>query len=110
MALPERVRISNRCLERTADGLPPQSVKHLVERALGPGGPGIGADTSVRIIGAAFPEGIRRTAIEEAADLVVMVPGHSRGSFLRAWSLLYSIIRESLCSVLSVRFTPSVGV
>lgn len=87
----------------------PQSVMHAFELALGSGGLGIGADTSVRIMDAAFPEGIHRTTIEEAADLVVVGRGHSSGIFSRAWSHLYSIIRESLCPVLSVRFTPLAG-
>ena len=83
----------------------PQSVKHAFERALGSGGPGIGADTSVRIMSAEFPEGVRRITIEESADLVVVGRGHSKGIFSRAWSHLYSIIRKSPCSVLSIRST-----
>jgi nucleotide-binding universal stress UspA family protein len=86
----------------------PQSVKRAFERALGSGGPGIGADTSVRIMDAKFPEGVCHIAIEESADLVVVGRGHSRGIFSRAWSHLYSIIRESPCAVLSVRLTPLV--
>lgn len=88
----------------------PQSVKRAFERALGSDGPGVGADTSVRIMGAEFPEGVRRIATEESADLVVVGRGHSRGIFSRAWSHLRSIIRESPCAVLSVRLPPLVGV
>ena len=45
-----------------------------------------------------------------ALNVEGMGPGHSRGIFLRTWTHLYSIIRESPCSVLSVRFAPLVGV
>jgi hypothetical protein len=68
------------------------------------------APTSARIMGAAFPEGGRQIAIEESADLIVVGCGHSRGIFSPAWSRLYSISRESLCAILSVRFTSLVGV
>jgi nucleotide-binding universal stress UspA family protein len=79
-----------------------QEIRHAFEQALGSGGPGIGANLSVRIMEAAIPEGIRQAANEEAADLVVVGRGHSMETFSQAWSHLYAIIRESPCSVLSV--------
>jgi len=61
-----------------------------------------GVRASVRILDASVPEGIRRTAIEQGADLVVVGRGHQRGTLSRMWSPLYTIIRESPCPVLSV--------
>ena len=58
--------------------------------------------STVRILSAAIPEGIRRTAIEESADLVVVGRGHQDAGISRIWSHLYEIIRESPCPVLSV--------
>ena len=59
-------------------------------------------DLTVRVLDAAIPEGIRRTAIEEKADLVVVGRGHQRENLSRIWSHLFTIIRESPCPVLSV--------
>jgi nucleotide-binding universal stress UspA family protein len=50
----------------------------------------------------AMPEGIRRVALDEAADLLIVGRGQARGSISRAWSHLYGIIRETPCPVLSV--------
>jgi nucleotide-binding universal stress UspA family protein len=61
-----------------------------------------GVKTSVRVLDASVPEGIRRTAMEEAADLVVVGRGRVKGALARLWSPLYTIIRESPCPVLSV--------
>jgi nucleotide-binding universal stress UspA family protein len=79
-----------------------QSVRHAFEKAINAGGQGIGVDTTVRVLDAEIPEGIRRTAIEEKADLVVVGRGHQKGNLSRMWSHLYAIIRESPCPVLSV--------
>lgn len=56
----------------------------------------------MRVLDAELPEGIRRVAVEEKADLVVVGRGHQSGNFSRIWSNLYTIIRESPCPVLSV--------
>ena len=55
-----------------------------------------------RILDAGLPEGIRKAAVEEAADLLVVGRGHARGNVSRIWSHLYRLIRESPCPVLSV--------
>jgi nucleotide-binding universal stress UspA family protein len=79
-----------------------QEVRHSFDQALGVCTPGIGLDISLRSLDATIPEGIRQIAIEQEADLVVVGRGHTRGTFSRAWSHLYTIIRESPCPVLSV--------
>ena len=79
-----------------------QEVRHLFDQALGVCTPGAGLDLSLRSLDATIPEGIRQITIEQEADLVVVGRGHTRGTFSRAWSHLYTIIRESPCPVLSV--------
>ena len=81
---------------------PAEWVMRAFEKASSAGGREIALDTIVRVLDTDVPEGIRRTAIEEAADLVVVGRGHQQGSLSRMWSHLYSIIRESPCPVLSV--------
>ena len=61
-----------------------------------------GLRPNLRILDASVPEGIRRTAIEEGADLLVVGRGHQRDRLSRLWSPLYTIILESPCLVLSV--------
>jgi nucleotide-binding universal stress UspA family protein len=61
-----------------------------------------GADPRICILDAAILKGIRETAIDEKADLVIVGRGHLRGQISRAWSHVYTIIRESPCPVLSV--------
>ena len=61
-----------------------------------------GATGVVSVVGDDVPEGIRRAAIEESADLVIVGCGHDRGAVSRLWSDLYRIVRESPCPVLSV--------
>ncbi len=78
-----------------------QAIRSAFEGALNVGSQGVGGLT-VRVLDTAIPEGIRRTAIEEKADLVVVGRGHQREAFSRIWSHLYTIIRESPCPVLSV--------
>ena len=52
-------------------GLPfAQSVRHAFEKASNAGGLEIGVDTA-RVLDADIPEGIRRAAMEEQADLVL---------------------------------------
>lgn len=79
-----------------------QAVRHAFEQALDNGSQEVGVDVTTRVLDAAIPEGIRRTAIEETADLVVVGRGHEKGDLSRMWSHLYTIIRESPCPVLSV--------
>ena len=79
-----------------------QSVSDAYDQAVRSGGGEMVEDTSVRVLEGATPEGIRRVAIEEAADLIVVGRGRERGNFSRAWSDLCAIIRESPCPVLSV--------
>jgi len=57
---------------------------------------------AVRFLDEDVAEGIRRAAIEESADLVIVGRGHERGTISRLWSDLYRIVRESPCPVLSV--------
>jgi nucleotide-binding universal stress UspA family protein len=61
-----------------------------------------GAAGAARILHEDVVEGIRRAAIEESADLVIVGRGHDRGTISRLWSDLYRIVRESPCPVLSV--------
>jgi nucleotide-binding universal stress UspA family protein len=55
-----------------------------------------------RILDAAVPEGIRKAAAEEGANLVVVGRGHARRGVSHFWSHLYTLIRESPCPVMSV--------
>jgi nucleotide-binding universal stress UspA family protein len=79
-----------------------ESLRQVLQHAMvaESGVPGVG--TKVRVLDADVPEGIRVTAIEVRADLVVVGRGHEKGNFSRMWSHLYTIIRESPCPVLSV--------
>lgn len=55
-----------------------------------------------RVLHEDVAEGIRHTALEESADLVVVGRGHARGTISRLWSDLYQTVRQSPCPVLSV--------
>lgn len=79
-----------------------ESLRHLFQHALDSDDRKVEADAKVCILDAAIPEGIRKTATEEKADLVIVGRGHEKGSLSRMWSHLYTIIRESPCPVLSV--------
>ncbi|MGB7549083.1 MAG: universal stress protein [Terracidiphilus sp.] len=79
-----------------------ESIRVAFDRACDAGEKGIAVDAHVRTMDAAIAEGIRQTAREEGADLVIVGRGHARETFSRAWSHLYTIIRESPCPVLSV--------
>ena len=84
-------------------GLPSaESVRRAFEKAANADGRKTGTGTTVRVLDAAIPEGIRRTAMEEKADLVVVGRGHQTGTLSRMWPHLYAIICESPCPVLSV--------
>jgi nucleotide-binding universal stress UspA family protein len=67
-----------------------------------PAGSAQGDNTTVRILDGSVPDGIRQIAVDEKADLVIVGRGHAKGALSRAWSHLYTIIRESPCPVLSV--------
>lgn len=79
-----------------------RSVRQAFEKAVSVGDAKIALEPDVRILDASVPESIRRIAIEETADLVVVGRGHEKGSLSRIWSQLYTIIRDSPCPVLSV--------
>ena len=79
-----------------------QSIRHGFEQACIRDGRGLDTEVSLRILDGKIAEGIRRTAHDERADLLIVGRGHARENFSRAWSHLYAIIRESLCPVLSV--------
>jgi nucleotide-binding universal stress UspA family protein len=79
-----------------------ESVRRTFEQALNIDSREAGMDITVRSLDAAVPEGIRRAAIEETADLVVVGRGHHKGSVSRIWSRLYATVRESPCPVLTV--------
>ncbi len=79
-----------------------QSVRHAFDKALEVGGRGIG-DTTVRVLDATIPEGIRRTAIEEAADLVVVGRGVLDFLVRDAWMkrlMLGRLVRAPMSSFL----------
>ena len=77
-------------------------VRHAFQRALTADGGKTQVDVKVCVRDAAIPEGIRNTALEEKADLIIVGRGHETGNFSRMRSHLYAIIRESPCLVLSV--------
>lgn len=62
----------------------------------------IAAGAKLRVLNEDVAEGVRRAALEEKADLVVVGRGHQKENFSRMWSHLYAIIRESPCPVFSV--------
>jgi nucleotide-binding universal stress UspA family protein len=62
---------------------------------------GMGAELTVRLLDENIADSIRRAAVEEKADLIVVGRGHATAGFSRIWSHLYAIIRESPCPVLS---------
>lgn len=78
-----------------------ESVRQVLQQALAAEGEK-GVDAKVCMLDDGIPEGIRGTALQEKADLVVVGRGHERGNVSRIWSHLYTIIRESPCPVLSV--------
>lgn len=61
-----------------------------------------GIEAPFEIVEGRAAEEIRRIARDKQADLVVTGRGHAQGGLSRAWSQLYSIIREAPCPVLSV--------
>ncbi len=79
-----------------------ESVRVAFEKALQDGRQGIAVAATVCVLNGVVPEGIRRVATEEGADLVVVGRGGEQGNLSRLWSNLCDIIRESPCPVLSV--------
>jgi nucleotide-binding universal stress UspA family protein len=61
-----------------------------------------GLDVRHNVIDAAMADGIRQSAVEKKADLVIVGRGHAQGAFGRMWSRLYPIVREAPCPVLSI--------
>lgn len=78
-----------------------EAVGRMVRRALSPYG-GLADRALVRLLDSTVPGGVRRTAMEQGADLLVVGRGHESGTLSRLWSPLYTLIRESPCPVLSV--------
>jgi nucleotide-binding universal stress UspA family protein len=79
-----------------------RTLLHAFEQASDSASQEVAVAVTTRVLDADIPEGIRRTAADETADLVVVGRGHEKGDFSRMWSHLYTIIRESPCPVLSV--------
>lgn len=79
-----------------------ESIRQAFRQAMNADGENHPLDAKVCVLGDGVLAGIRNTAIEEKADLVVVGRGHERGNLSRIWSHLYAIIRESPCPVLSV--------
>lgn len=78
------------------------SVRRAFEQGLNIDSRKVGLDITVRSLDTAIPEGIRRAAIEESADLVVVGRGRQERSLSHMWSHLYATVRESPCPVLTV--------
>jgi nucleotide-binding universal stress UspA family protein len=93
------------CIQSPSDKRDRQSIAQLIklrfDQACTTAGRGMAQDASVRILDGDIPEGIRQTARDEGADLLIVGRGHARENFSRARPL-YTIIRESSCPVLSV--------
>ena len=62
----------------------------------------LAVDAPHRVVDAAPSAGIRETAIQRKADLIVVGRGRAQDTFGRMWSQLCPIIRESPCPVLSI--------
>lgn len=92
-------RVSILHMTRTS---PDQTTTNAADLALDALQQRICATGVVRILHEDVADGIRRTAIEETADLVIVGRGHARGTISRLWSDLYQTVRESPCPVLSV--------
>ena len=90
--------VSNEDSERCT----PQSIRQAFDRVCRAMGCGISTDVCVRILNRKKASNIRQTASEQAADLIIVGRGRERGVFSRAFSQLFTIIRESPCPALSV--------
>lgn len=77
------------------------SLENTFQKALDKEG-GESVAVEVQVIEAEVPKGVKQTALEEGADLVVVGRGRSRSAVASFWSNLYAMISESPCPVLSV--------
>lgn len=75
---------------------------HATERDVSAAMQRLGMEAPVHVLDAEVADGIRRVAIDESADLVIVGRGKDRTRISCLWSDLYQIIRESPCPVLSV--------
>jgi nucleotide-binding universal stress UspA family protein len=93
-------------IKSPSDERDPQTVADTIrlcfDRASAAAASSVAIAPSVRVLDGNVVEGIRRTAREKEAELLIVGRGHARESFSRVWSHLYTIIRESSCPVLSV--------
>ncbi|MGC9158154.1 MAG: universal stress protein [Terracidiphilus sp.] len=80
---------------------PVANLRQFFEQALG-AEDAASLETRFRTLNGSVLEGIRKTALEEAADLVVVGRGRSQTSFSPSWTHLYTVIRQSPCPVLTV--------
>ncbi|HEY1755296.1 MAG TPA: universal stress protein [Bryobacteraceae bacterium] len=88
--------------ERGAEGSG-ELVRRAFEQALHADGiPNARLNTTVRVLDDGVPAGVRLTAKEIAADLLVVGRGHQDRGLSRMWSHLYAMICDSHCPVLSV--------
>lgn len=71
-----------------------QKIRHLRQET--------GIDAPYEIVEGRMPDQVRRVAEERKADLIVTGRGHAQDGIGRAWSQLYSIVREAPCPVLSI--------
>lgn len=62
----------------------------------------LGIDGEHSVIEAPVAEGVHAEAVRRKADLIITGRGHAQAGFTRLWSLLYPIIRQSPCPVLSI--------
>lgn len=76
-------------------------IQDTFERTESPGGNN-GPPPSVRILDTGVADGVRQTAIEQEADLIVVGRGHFNRDLSSIWSDVYTIICESPCPVITV--------
>jgi nucleotide-binding universal stress UspA family protein len=62
----------------------------------------LGVDAPATVIDAPISNGVRDEVLRRKADLVITGRGHAQGAISRAWSHLYSVVRESPCPVMSI--------
>jgi len=62
----------------------------------------LGVKAPHSVIDTMVVDGIRQEVLKRKADLVVVGRGEAQATFGRVWSVLYPIVRESPCPVLSI--------